>query len=66
MRYTGPIEKKVDTRTMCAESTLALVSGGPDLRYKNKAALSAHSTYGRNSFTKTGASDQYTALMLKF
>ena len=57
VRNTGPIERTVATRTVCAyrtvlyvlyctvyaESSLVLVSGGPDLGDKSKAALGTHS-----------------------
>ena len=74
VRYTGPIERKVatGTRTMCAESTLALVSGGPDLGDENLAALGTHATATVMMMVRVlmilsgiGASDRYTALMLK-
>ena len=55
----------VATRTVCAEGSLDLVSGRPDLGDKNKAALGSQGMLSHYSFYRAGASRQSTALMLK-
>ena len=42
----------VATRTVCAESSLDLVSGRPDLGDKTKAALGTHRMCGHYSFAE--------------
>ena len=43
-------ERIVATRTVCAESSLVLVSGRPDLGDKNKAALGSQGALSHYSF----------------
>ena len=65
VRYTGSLERRVVTRTVCAEGSLVLVSGAPDLGDQSKAALGSQGKLSHNSFYRAGASHQSTALMLK-
>ena len=58
-------ERIVATRTVCAESSLYLVLGRPDLGEKNKAALGSQGTLSLNSFYRAGASRLSAALMLE-
>jgi hypothetical protein len=50
---------------VCAESSLDLVSGRPDLGDKIKAALGSQGTLSHNSFYRAGVSHQPAALMLE-
>ena len=66
MRCTDACERKVAAHTARAESSHALVSGGPDLGNKSKAALGTHGTLSHISITGIGASHRYAGLLLTF
>ena len=55
----------VATHMACAESSLDLVSGRPDLGDKIKDALRSQGTLSHNSFYRAGASHQSAALVLE-